>query len=94
MIEQVPYVLDERRCETTKLGDSFFRVILRYGFLDEVDIPAALARIQDADGPFVPTDTGYSLSRQTVIPSARPGMMIWREMGELHRPTKSAFLAR
>ncbi|WP_271190609.1 KUP/HAK/KT family potassium transporter, partial [Dactylosporangium matsuzakiense] len=32
-----------------------------------------------AGGPFRPMETSYFLARQTLIPSARPGMAIWRE---------------
>lgn len=78
-IEGVPYVPSARRSETSRMGDDFFRIVLRYGFLDEVDIPLALAGIDDADGPFLPMETSYFLSRQTLIASGRPGMAIWRE---------------
>ena len=47
--------------------------------MDEVDIPAELAKEERVGGPFKAMDTSYFLSRQTLIASNRPGMAIWRE---------------
>ncbi|NLS28569.1 Low affinity potassium transport system protein kup [Sphingomonas sp. S2M10] len=78
-IEQVPHVRGAE-CRTMEpLGEGFFRVVLHYGFMDEVDVPLALAAIQDCGAPFKPMETSYFLARQTLLPSSRPGMAIWRE---------------
>jgi KUP system potassium uptake protein len=61
------------------MGQGFYRMVLHYGFMDEADIPAALAVEDRAGGPFKAMETSYFLSRQTLIPSARPGMALWRE---------------
>ena len=47
-IEDVPYVDEERRIETKDSGAGFFRLIIRYGFMQEIDVPAALARSRHA----------------------------------------------
>ncbi|MDG2532112.1 potassium transporter Kup [Sphingomonas sp. HITSZ_GF] len=79
-IEQIPHVTPEARSEVKSLGEGFYRTILHYGFMDEVDIPAALRALGDAVGEaFKPMETSYFLARQTLIPSARPGMALWRE---------------
>ncbi len=75
----VPHIAPEDRALVEDLGQGFYRVTLRYGFMDEIDIPAALAVEDRAGGPFKPMETSYFLSRQTLIPSSRPGMAIWRE---------------
>ena len=77
--EGVPHVAQEKRREVEELGEGFYRIVLRYGFMDEVDIPAELLLEERAGGPFTPMDTSYFLSRQTLIASRRPGMAIWRE---------------
>ena len=78
-IEDVPFVMAERRLETKDYGAGFYRIILRYGFMEEIDVPAALAQIK-ACGPQVRMmDTSFFLARQTLIASSRPGMAIWRE---------------
>jgi KUP system potassium uptake protein len=77
--EQVPRVADGWRSEIGALGEGFYRVIVRHGFMDDVDIPATLARLEGCGGPFNPMDTSYFLARQTLIASSRPGMALWRE---------------
>lgn len=77
--EGVPHVLAHNRRDVESLGRGFYRIVLHYGFMDEVDIPAELADEQRAGGPFRAMDTSYFLARQTLIASNRPGMAIWRE---------------
>jgi KUP system potassium uptake protein len=77
--EGVPHVPLENRREVDELGNGFYRMILHYGFMDEVDVPAELAQEVRAGGPFKAMETSYFLARQTLIPSSRPGMAVWRE---------------
>jgi KUP system potassium uptake protein len=78
-IEDVPYVSQEKRLETNDYGSGFYRVILRYGFMEEIDVPAALAQLKDIGQQCRMMDTSFFLARQTLLPSSRPGMAIWRE---------------
>ena len=78
-IEDVPYVLEEKRVEQKDYGSGFYRVIVRYGFMEEVDVPGALAQLKDCGPPCKTMDTSFFLARQTLHASARPGMAIWRE---------------
>jgi KUP system potassium uptake protein len=72
----VPQISEEGRVHETLLGDGLSRVVLRYGFAESPDVPEALAMLQH---PLEPMRSFYFLSRQTIIPSPRPGMAIWRE---------------
>jgi KUP system potassium uptake protein len=78
-IEDVPYVPDDKRVETRDYGSGFHRLKLRYGFMEEVDVPAALANRTDCGIQCKMMDTSFFLARQTLIASPRPGMAIWRE---------------
>jgi KUP system potassium uptake protein len=78
-IEDVPYVPEEKRTELRDYGSGFYRVIIRYGFMEEVDVPAALAQLKGCGPQCKMMDTSFFLARQTLLPSARPGMAIWRE---------------
>lgn len=78
-ISDDPVVHDEQRCQLEDLGRGFFRLILRYGFMQEPDVPAALKRIHDCGQSFKMMDTSFFLARQTLLPSSRPGMAVWRE---------------
>ena len=78
-IEDVPYVPAEKRLETKAYGAGFYRVVLRYGFMEEIDVPAALAQLKDIGSQCRMMDTSFFLARQTLLASSRPGMAIWRE---------------
>ena len=78
-IQDVPFVNPAERATCKQFGEGFYKVSLRYGFLDETDVPAALREVELCNGPFEMMKTSFFLSRQTLIPSSRPGMAIWRE---------------
>jgi KUP system potassium uptake protein len=78
-IKDVPYVTAEKRSSVQDFGHGFWRIVLRYGFMEEIDVPAALAKIQECGPTCKPMDTSYFLSRQTLLTSARPAMAVWRE---------------
>lgn len=78
-IADIPYVDESERCEIMDLGDGFYRVVLHYGFMEETNVPKALAAREMCGGPFDMMKTSFFLSRQTLLSSDKPGMMIWRE---------------
>ncbi|RZM31093.1 MAG: potassium transporter Kup, partial [Sphingomonas sp.] len=78
-IADEPYIPEGQRCSLDDLGSGFHRMILRYGFVEEPDVPHALANVHRCGAEFRMIDTSFFLARQTLLPSSRPGMMIWRE---------------
>jgi KUP system potassium uptake protein len=92
-IEDEPYVLPNERASVRDYGSGFYRIILRYGFMEEVDVPSALAQVEGV-GPACKTmDTSFFLARQTLIASrAHSGMALWRErlFGWMLRNSQSA----
>jgi KUP system potassium uptake protein len=79
-VEDVPYVSPDERVEIHDAGQGFYRVILRYGFMQEVDIPRDLSGITTCGEPFNMMSTSFFLGRQKLIASKkRPGMALWRE---------------
>ncbi len=78
-IEDVPYVPDEKRIESRDYGAGFYRVVLRFGFMEEINVPAALAQVKAIGPQCRMMDTSFFLARQTLLASSRPGMAIWRE---------------
>jgi KUP system potassium uptake protein len=80
-VEEVPHVRADKRIELHDAGHGFYRVILHYGFMEEVDIPNDLSAIKKACGePFNMMNTSFFLGRQKLIASkAHPGMALWRE---------------
>lgn len=79
-VEEVPHVPGEKRIEVHDAGQGFYRVILHYGFMEEVDIPRDLATIKTCGEPFNMMSTSFFLGRQKLIASKKvPGMALWRE---------------
>jgi len=61
------------------LAPGFWRVQVNYGFKDTPDIPRALLLCAAHDLPINLFETSYFLSRETVVPTRRRGMVLWRE---------------
>jgi KUP system potassium uptake protein len=78
-IADVPFVQQETRCALEDLGRGFHRLIVKYGFMQEPDVPAALQRLTGCGPDIRMMDTSFFLARQTLLASSRPGMAIWRE---------------
>jgi KUP system potassium uptake protein len=76
---EIPMVADDERVTVTELGAGLFRVVVRYGFMEEPDIPAALATVKVPELDLRPMSTSFFLGRETLIPSKKPGMAMWRE---------------
>ena len=79
LIDEVPYVDDEDRLEVHALGSDFYRLIIRYGFMQELDVPCVLKKVENCGPKLKMMDTSFFLARQTLLASDRPGMAIWRE---------------
>ena len=79
VIDEVPYVSDEDRIGVRDLGGGFYRILVRYGFMQEIDIPAVLKKVENCGPKLKMMETSFFLSRQTLLASDKPGMAIWRE---------------
>lgn len=75
----VPYA--RQRLKIEAVGEGFYRVLVRFGFMEIPDVPLALMRCGDIDQGICldPMDTTYFTSRETVVATARRGMVMWRE---------------
>ncbi|MDZ4862967.1 MAG: potassium transporter Kup [Gemmatimonadota bacterium] len=69
--EDVPYVPEEDRVSFRDLGQKFYAVTGRYGFMDTPDVPSVLRRLQAYGVGIRPMETTYYLGRETLI--ATPG---------------------
>jgi KUP system potassium uptake protein len=78
-IADEPFVADAARISADDLGQGFHRMVIRYGFMQDPDVPAALASVDQCGADFRMMDTSFFLARQTLLPAAKPGMMVWRE---------------
>ena len=78
-VEETPHLADEERFEWADLTQGVYRLVLRFGFMEEPDIPEILSNLGPSPVSSEPMATSYFLGRETLIPTRRPGMAIWRE---------------
>lgn len=73
-----PYTREDNRLEITKVAEDVYVAILRYGFMDDIDVPNALSKCR-CGKPLDMSDTTFFFSRENLIPTKGGGMMLWRE---------------
>ena len=79
LTEEVPIVPPEDRVRAEDVGDGFYWVTARYGFMQDPSVPDILERV-GAFGLEVRLEaTTFFLGRETLLATERPGMARWRE---------------
>jgi KUP system potassium uptake protein len=88
---EMPRVPRARREQVTHLGSRFYQVILRYGFMEEPDVPTELRQIM-AEVAFDPLHTTYFLGKEHLISNSEEGINGFRErlFNFMHRNARSA----
>ncbi|MBP3984571.1 potassium transporter Kup [Pseudoxanthomonas helianthi] len=84
----VPYAPHGKQLKIDAIGDEFYRVVIKFGFMETPDVPQALMRSCDRGGTyFDPMETTYFASRETIVASAHRGMPVWRDklFATMHR---------
>jgi KUP system potassium uptake protein len=76
---EVPHVSDEERVEVQPLEHGLYRVVARYGFMENPDVPALFGLLKEKGLGLRMMETTFFLGRETLIPSRKPGMALWRE---------------
>jgi KUP system potassium uptake protein len=74
-----PYVAPEQRLQAMPLGGRYYRVEVRFGFMDRPDLTGALHRCVDAGMACELENTTFFLGRETLIPRKKSDMSWWRE---------------
>jgi len=79
-IWDVPYVEDKDRINLKEMGGGVYLVRAMYGFKETPDINQIMELLATQyDIKCEPMETSFFLARDTVVPSAIPGMVLWRE---------------
>jgi KUP system potassium uptake protein len=77
--EEFPEVPRKERISVDTYGKGCFRVLARYGFMQDPSIESMLEGMRAHGIDLNMMKTTFFLGRETLIPSKRPGMAIWRE---------------
>jgi KUP system potassium uptake protein len=78
--ENVPFAVGNSALALHELGNGFFRVIARVGFMQQPNVPRFLARCEKLGLIVAPSDTTYYLGRQTLLTSGKSRVARWRKM--------------
>jgi KUP system potassium uptake protein len=76
---QVPRAEDHERVVLIDLGNGFSRLSLRFGYMEDPDVPRALATWKIPGAPFEPLETTFFASRESVVAKEDQGMALWRD---------------
>ena len=77
--QPVPHVPQEQRVTVKPLGQGVVEVVARYGFMEDPNVPEALAGAKEHGLELDDSDVTYFLGRETLIATGTPGMAMWRE---------------
>jgi KUP system potassium uptake protein len=77
--DEVPHVPEHERLQVTPLGHGLYRLVARYGFMEDPNVPALLDQARGLGFDAKLLDTTFFLGQETVVPSRRHGMALWRE---------------
>lgn len=90
-VADVPRLPPAVRDRVYRMGEGFHQVVLRFGFMEEPDVPGTLEGLM-ADVSFDREHTTYFLGRESVRSTPGEGMARWRErlFVLLHRNATSA----
>ena len=74
-----PRVDPDERVRIEPVGETFTRVVLRFGFMESPNVPKALAIARKHGFSFDIMSTSFFLSRRSLKPAVRSGMPRWQD---------------
>jgi KUP system potassium uptake protein len=78
-IKDIPHVPDDQRLEIAHLEHNFHVVTVNYGFMDEPNIPRALAQLRLMQFRFNLLETSFFVGREKVVLGKSAGFWTWRK---------------
>jgi KUP system potassium uptake protein len=75
----IPHVPDDQRLSITHLDHNFHVVEVSYGFMDEPNIPRALAQLRLMQFRFNLLETSFFVGREKVVLGKGGGLWTWRK---------------
>ena len=76
----MPWVGSQKSVEVKDLGEGFFRVHARSGFMQTPDVPKFLSRCASKGIDWREADTTYYMGRQTLLTTGKVRMARWRKI--------------
>jgi KUP system potassium uptake protein len=76
---QEPTVPDIERVKMEQINDLFMRVTMKFGYMEQPNIPKAMAICRKQGWKFDIMTTSFFLSRRSLKPSPNSGMPLWQD---------------
>lgn len=76
---EVSYYDKAERVRVETISKDFYRITAVYGFMETPRIREILEACREHGLEFEPEQTTFVLGRETILPSEKPGMALWRE---------------
>jgi KUP system potassium uptake protein len=76
---EIPHIRADERVIVEKLKANFYRVVGRFGFMEDPDVPQVMDACKKNGLEIDEQLSTFFLSRETIIATPRPGMLMWRE---------------
>ncbi len=77
--EDFPHVPDDQRLEIRHYDQNIHTVLIRYGFMDQANIPRALAQCRAMQFHFNLLETSFFVGREKIVPGHRTSFARWRK---------------
>ncbi len=75
-----PLVPEDERVEMEKINDLFLRVKITFGYMEQPNLPRALAQCRKQGWKFDIMTTSFFLSRRSLKASKNTGMPVWQDL--------------
>ncbi|MEY3691341.1 MAG: hypothetical protein RJB57_997, partial [Actinomycetota bacterium] len=73
-VDSRPRVPTEERIVIEKVAPGVFEIKMFFGFMEDPNVPAALALVDHRDIAFDPDDVTYFIGRESIVAGKVPGM--------------------
>ena len=80
LVEEIPRINPKERLKLENLGEGFYRLTARFGFMETPNVPELMRQAKLLGLETEPMDTTYILGRETLLTTGRSGMSIWRKV--------------
>jgi len=77
-VEDVPRIPNFEKTQTEKLGGGFYRVVARYGFMEDPQVHSILTLAHGQGLDLDPDKASFYVGRESLVIAEKPAMMKWR----------------
>jgi KUP system potassium uptake protein len=74
-----PQVATRERVRVRELGQGFYELVVSFGFMEAMDVPAAIEQAVRVGLLPAHGAVSYFLGRETLLVSRKPGLALWRK---------------